>query len=64
MYEGFVIVFLVITGETWQQKIWEYDGSNNLDSVRSKLNEANAGALVVAKLDEVACEYVFLIKYE
>ncbi|XP_072019583.1 xaa-Pro aminopeptidase 1-like isoform X1 [Amphiura filiformis] len=42
------------TGETWQQKIWEFDGSNDLDSVRSQLNEANAGALVVAKLDEIA----------
>ncbi|XP_072018564.1 xaa-Pro aminopeptidase 1-like [Amphiura filiformis] len=42
------------TGETWQQKIWEFDGSNDLDSVRSKLNEADAGALVVSKLDEVA----------
>ncbi|XP_072017516.1 xaa-Pro aminopeptidase 1-like [Amphiura filiformis] len=42
------------TGETWQQKIWEYDGSNGLDSIRSKLNEASADAIVVSKLDEVA----------
>ena len=45
-------------GETWQQKIWEFDGTNDLDSVRSQMIEANAGALVVAKLDEIACKFI------
>ena len=54
----FVCLFLLpFPGETWQQKLWEYDGSNGLDSIRSKMQEAGAKAIVISKLDEVACEY-------
>ena len=50
------LLLLFYSGETWQQKLWEYDGSNGLDSIRSKLQEVEAKAIVVSKLDEVACE--------
>ena len=59
IYSGLLFAFQKLSlGETWQQKIWEYDGSNGLDSVRSKLVEADAGGLVVSKLDEIACKWV------
>ena len=50
-----MIVYLlhyIITGETWQDKVWKF----GRESIRGKMSEKGAGALVVTKLDDVACE--------
>ena len=43
-----------LTGETWQQKIWEFEGE---ESLRGKMAAEGAEAIVVTKLDEIACKY-------
>lgn len=43
----------MFTGETWQQKIWQFPDT---ESVRGQLAAYNADALVVTKLDEIACK--------
>ncbi|XP_072019577.1 xaa-Pro aminopeptidase 1-like [Amphiura filiformis] len=42
------------TGETWQQKIWEFEGE---ESLRGKMAAEGADAIVLSKLDEIAWLY-------
>ena len=48
------IIFTSYTGETWQEKIWEHPGT---ESLRGRLQAEGVDAIVVTKLDEIACEF-------
>lgn len=46
------------TGRSWEEKI--FDASSPYDTIRELMATKEADALVVHKLDEIACELVFL----